>query len=72
MNSISMGHDFTAADIQRAHDSLGYKLGWRFLTCPAANIVHAKLLLVTLNTGGSRPDGPGWSQELGSAYFVES
>ena len=61
-----------AAEIEKECRRLGYKLGWRFITCPQANAARAKLLLVTLNPGGREIHEPSWSQEEGSAYTVES
>lgn len=61
-----------AAEIEKAYRRLGYRYGWRFITCPAANASSAKLLLVSLNPAGRAVHGPAWSQEAGSAYFVES
>lgn len=61
-----------AADIEKAYRSLGYQYGWRFATCPWEQASAAKLILVTLNPAGREAHGPGWSQELGSAYRVES
>jgi hypothetical protein len=59
-------------EIERFYQELGYKLGWRFITCPEKNMTTAKLLLVTLNPAGREVHGPSWSQEEGSAYRVES
>ncbi len=61
-----------AADIEKEYRRLGYRLGWRFITCPQGNADQAKLLLVTLNPAGREQHGPAWSQEAGSAYRVES
>jgi hypothetical protein len=61
-----------AADIEKEYRRLGYRLGWRFITCPNENAATSKLLLVTLNPAGREVHGPSWSQELGSAYRVES
>jgi hypothetical protein len=61
-----------SSQIDEAAARLGYRLGWRFMTCPEAWRHDAKLLLVTLNPGGERVHGPAWSQEEGSAYVVES
>lgn len=61
-----------AAEIEKECRRLGYRLGWRFITCPQVNAARAKLLLVTLNPGGRQIHGPSWSQEEGSAYTVES
>lgn len=61
-----------AAEIEKEYQRLGYTAGWRFITCPQEQSGSAKLLLVSLNPAGTAPFGPGWSQELGSAYRVES
>lgn len=61
-----------AAEVEKECRRLGYRSGWRFITCPQANAAHAKLLLVTLNPAGRQIHGPSWSQEEGSAYTVES
>lgn len=61
-----------AADIEKRYRDLGYRFGWRFITCPQRNASRAKLLLVSLNPAGREVHGPAWSQEAGSAYRVES
>jgi hypothetical protein len=61
-----------AAEIEKEYRRLGYRLGWRFITCPQAYAKHAKLLVVSLNPAGRSTRGPSWSQEEGSAYRVES
>lgn len=61
-----------AAEIESEYRRLGYSYGWRFLTCPQENAATAKLLLVSLNPAGREVHGPAWSQQLGSAYRVES
>lgn len=61
-----------AAEVEKEYRRLGYRLGWRFITCPQSNADHAKLLLVSLNPAGRSVHGPSWSQEEGSAYRVES
>jgi hypothetical protein len=61
-----------AAEIEKEYRRLGYRHGWRFITCPQANARTAKLLLVTLNPAGREAHGPSWSQEWGSAYRIES
>jgi hypothetical protein len=61
-----------AAEIENEYRRLGYKFGWRFITCPQDNADRAKLLLVSLNPAGRAIHGPSWSQEKGSAYRVES
>jgi hypothetical protein len=63
------------ADIEAAYQSLGHRLGWRFLSGPKANLNPSnKLAFISLNPGGSYdpPDHPHESQERGSAYLVES
>lgn len=62
----------TAAEIEQEARRLGYKLGWRFMTCPQRNAGSAKLLFVTLNPGGRESDDCSWSYETGSAYRIES
>lgn len=61
-----------AGEIEKEYRRLGYEFGWRFITCPQENAKTAKLLLVSLNPAGRGIHGPAWSQELGSAYRVES
>jgi hypothetical protein len=61
-----------AAEIEEACRKLGYRYGWRFITCPQANAARAKLLLISLNPAGREVHGPSWSQEDGSAYRIES
>lgn len=61
-----------AAEVETKYRELGYRAGWRFITCPQANASRAKLLLVSLNPAGSVAHGPAWSQEDGSAYRIES
>ena len=58
--------------IDAAYRELGYKAGWRFMTCPIANFSTPKVLLISLNPSGSVEHGPRWSQEEGSAYVIES
>lgn len=73
MTDLPLGasRETVAAFIAARYAALGYDAGWRFITCPEANKNHAKMLLVTLNPAGSKPHGPNWSQERGSAYRVE-
>lgn len=54
-----------AAEIEKECRRLGYKLGWRFITCPQQQASTAKLLLVSLNPAGREVHGPSWSQEQG-------
>ena len=61
-----------AAAIEKEYRRLGYRYGWRFMTCPQARMESARLLLVSLNPAGRQVHGPAWSQETGSAYRVES
>ncbi|MDR4305082.1 hypothetical protein IHQ68_00375 [Chelatococcus sambhunathii] len=57
---------------QCEHDRLGYRLGWRILTCPTRNMDTARLMLIALNPGGSYPEAPKISVEDGNAYERES
>ena len=61
-----------AAEIETEYHRLGYDRGWRFMMCPQANISSAKLLVITLNPGGSGVHGTTWSHEAGNAYCIES
>lgn len=58
--------------IQKEYERLGYKAGWRFMTSPESSFSNPRLLIVSLNPSGTVEHGPKWSQEDGSAYFVES
>jgi hypothetical protein len=67
--------DKLVSDTEAEYQRLGLALGWRFLTCSAANLSpKTEVLFITLNPGGSiaRPDHPAASCEQGSAYLVES
>jgi hypothetical protein len=58
--------------IQDAYDSLGHKLGWRFLATPAGTLApETKLAFVGLNPAGSTYEPPLFSTERGNAYRVE-
>lgn len=62
-------------EIESIYESLGYVLGWRFLTSPRKTLSpKTEVCLVTLNPGGSADDlvNPRASNEQGSAYVVES
>ncbi len=62
----------TPERIEIAYQELGYRAGWRFMTCPTANFDAPKVLLISLNPSGRVEHGPRWSQENGSAYTIES
>jgi hypothetical protein len=63
---------FNAEAIEQEYPRLGHTLGWRFITCPVSNADSPEALLIGLNPAGRAIHGPSWSQELGSAYVVES
>lgn len=58
--------------IEEAYKKLGYKRGWRFMTCPERNLASSRIVVVTLNPAGHAPGGPDWSCEKGSAYVIEA
>lgn len=58
--------------IESKYTELGHKLGWRFITCPVAQAISPKVVIVSLNPAGREQHGPSWSQEEGSAYLIES
>lgn len=62
----------TPERIEAEYNRLGYKTGWRFMTCPERQFVNPDVLLVSLNPSGRVEHGPCWSQESGSAYVDES
>ena len=67
--------DACCSDIKSAYQSLGHRLGWRFLSGPKANLNAAtKIVFISLNPGGNcdPPEHPHASQELGSSFLVES
>ena len=66
--SASVSPERIDAEYQR----LGYKIGWRFMTCPERQFEKPDVLLVSLNPSGRVEHGPRWSQETGSAYVDES
>lgn len=68
----TIGMPYSHEKIQKMHDQLGHRLGWRLLTCPEKNLVEAHTALITLNPGGSTFEPPAWSVETGSAYELES
>ncbi len=61
-----------AASVAEEYEARDYKLGWRLLTCPNANVETAKCALITINPGGGKFEDPAPSVEAGSAYEVES
>lgn len=62
----------TRDEIEAEHDRLGYEIGWRFIMCPEATLMRAKLVVVGLNPGGRVRHGSDWSREDGNAYWDES
>lgn len=62
----------TRDEIEAEHDRLGYDIGWRFIMCPEATLMRAKLVVVGLNPGGRERHGSDWSREGGNAYWEES
>jgi hypothetical protein len=63
------------AEIDRAYQQLGHKIGWRFLMGPKSTFNSSTdIAFISLNPGGDidPPDHPHESQERGSAYIVES
>ena len=50
---------------------LGHHCGWRFMTCPEANLRTARLAIVTLNPGDTNQPPPFWSMEGVPSYFEE-
>ncbi|MEO8723517.1 MAG: hypothetical protein ABI395_08360 [Sphingobium sp.] len=65
----------TQERIEDAYRTLGYRDGWRFMSCPQANFANPSTLLITLNPGGGAGQdvaNPTWSQERGSAYLHEA
>lgn len=61
-------------DIEAAYSSLGYKLGWRFLSVSRFVLTSpVQVAFVTLNPGGNRipPDHSTASCENGVSYLVE-
>lgn len=67
-----MNSSVTPERIEAAYKRLGYKAGWRFMTCPEKQFQNPRVLLVSLNPSGTVEHGPRWSQEDGSAYLMES
>ncbi len=61
-----------ADDIQREHDRLGCRLGWKFLYSPERTLRTADVALITLNPGGENYEGPQWSYEDGNAYVTQA
>lgn len=60
--------------IDLAYKNLGHTLGWRFLTCPRANLCSStKVALLSPNPGGrrDRSDHGRESCETGPAFLVE-
>jgi hypothetical protein len=58
--------------IQTAHDRLGQRRGWRFLSSPAATLSpSSRLAFIGLNPSGSIYAPPQLSVEAGNAYRVE-
>ncbi len=65
----------SCASIVTACRELGHPYGWRFITGPRRTLSPAtKIALITTNPAGHEvpPDHPHESQELGSAYLIES
>jgi hypothetical protein len=59
----------TEDQVEDAYHRLGHKCGWRFMTCPEANLVTARLAIITLNPGETFQPPPKWSMENGVSYF---
>jgi hypothetical protein len=58
--------------IDAEYQKLGHTLGWRFLTCPEANIDSASVALISIHPGGDVFEDGKWSVEAGNAYVLES
>lgn len=66
-----VSREIITREIKQEYVRLDYKMGWRFLTCPFANIQKAEVALVTTNPGGSEYENPLFETKK-SAYIIES
>lgn len=64
---------FDALAIQRAHDRLGHRHGWRFLCSPIATLTEAAVAFIGINPGGAADQSTHgrYSVEGGSAFVDE-